>query len=225
MHEQVFEPLKPAVVLGIAAHPDDLDFSTPASMAKSTMEGVSVYYLILTDGSKGSDDRSMTSEQLVKIRVREQLASLRAIGGKEATFLSYPDSKLQVTMDLKRDIVKEIRRLKPDLVITNDPTFVYSARRGFINRSDHRAAGQATIDAVFPLAGDHLTFPDRLKTGSEPHKVKTLLLTNFEYLNSDIDVTETVAKKWLALKAHQSNKGFHGNKKPLYGSSCPPLSG
>lgn len=199
-----FEPLKPSIVLGVAAHPDDLDFGTAGTMAKFAKAGADIYYLLLTDGSKGSDDRSLTSKELIKIRQEEQRAALLTIGGKDVTFLNYPDSGLYVTQDLKKDIVKEIRRLKPDVVITMDPTVVYSVNRGFVNHSDHRAAGQATIDAVFPLARDHLTFPDLLIDGLEPHKVKTLLLTNFDNQNFYIDITDTLDTKLQAIKHHAS---------------------
>ncbi len=198
------QELKPKVVLGVAAHPDDLDFSSSATMAKFAAEGAAVYYLLLTDGSKGSDDRSITSEQLIEIRHNEQRAALKAIGGREVSFLDYPDAYLEVTMELKKQIAAEIRRRKPDVVVTMDPTLVYSIERGFINHSDHRAAGQATIDAVFPLARDHLTFPDLYTQGLEPHKVKTLLLTNFDNPTYFVDVSQTLDKKFLALKEHAS---------------------
>ena len=195
-----FDPLNPSIVLGVAAHPDDLDFGTAGTMAKFAKSGADIYYLLLTDGSKGSDDRGLTSKELIKIRQEEQRAALLAIGGKGITFLSYPDSGLYVTQELKKDIVKEIRRLRPDVVITMDPTVVYSVNRGFVNHSDHRAAGQATIDAVFPLARDHLTFPDLLIDGLEPHKVKTLLLTNFDHQNFYIDISDTLDTKLQAIK-------------------------
>ena len=163
-----------------------------------------MHYLILTDGSKGSENRNLSSEELIKLRQEEQRAALLVIGGVGVTFLNYPDSALQVTQELKKDIVHEIRRLKPDVVVTIDPTVVYSIERGFINHTDHRAAGQATIDAVFPLARDHLTFPDLIAGGLQPHKVNTLLLTNFDRSNFYIDVSDTLELKWRALKAHAS---------------------
>ncbi len=201
---RVFEELKPKVVLGVAAHPDDLDFSSSATMAKFAADGAKVYYLLLTDGSKGSDDRSVTSEELVEIRHNEQRAALKAIGGQEVTFLDYPDAYLEVTMELKKQIAAEIRKRKPDVVVTMDPTLVYSIERGFINHSDHRAAGQATIDAVFPIARDHLTFPELYESGLEPHKVKTLLLTNFDNPTYFVDVSQTMDKKFAALREHAS---------------------
>lgn len=199
-----FQPLNPAVVLGVAAHPDDLDFGAAATMAKFAQDGAEVHYLLLTDGSKGSDDKNLTSTQLVKLRQAEQRAALLVIGGKGITFLNYPDAYLEITMDLKRAIVREIRRLKPDVVVTMDPSVIYSESRGFINHPDHRAAGQATLDAVFPLARDYLTFPELLADGLEPHRVKTLLMTNFDKQNFYVDISSTIDKKWQALACHAS---------------------
>lgn len=204
MNPSDFKPLKPRVLLGVAAHPDDLDFGASATMAKFAANGAKVYYLILTDGSKGSDDKNLTSKELIQIRQQEQQSAHLAIGGLGVTFLNYPDSYLEVTMKLKEAIVREIRRLKPDIVITMDPTVVYSQTRGFLNHPDHRAAGQATLDAVFPLARDRLTYPDLLSEGLLPHKVKTLLLTNFDQQNFYVDVSDTLDKKFIALSSHAS---------------------
>jgi LmbE family N-acetylglucosaminyl deacetylase len=204
MQASTYEPLQPKVVLGIAAHPDDLDFGAAATMARFAAEGADVHYVILTDGSKGSEDKQITQAELTSIREAEQRAAVAAIGGKSVQFLGYPDGELEVTMQLKRDIVKVIRTLKPDVVITMDPSMLYSAARGFINHPDHRAAGQATIDAVFPLARDHMTFPDLYEAGYEPHKTKTLLLINFEHGNFHIDATGYLDVKLAALAAHAS---------------------
>lgn len=199
-----FPALKPKVVLGIAAHPDDLDFGAAGTMAAFAKGGADVRYLILTDGSKGSSDMSISSTQLVKIREKEQRAAVKAIGGKGVEFLGYPDGELEITMELKREIVKAIRTIKPDVVVTMDPSMLYSAERGFINHPDHRAAGQATLDAVFPLARDHLSFPELFASGHKPHKTKTVLLTNFDKGNFVVDIAKTFDTKMAALKAHAS---------------------
>ena len=103
------EPLKPKVVLGIAAHPDDLDFGAAGTMAKFAQNGASVQYLILTDGSKGSEDPTISHKELARIREDEQRRALENIGGKDITFLQYTDGELEITMQLKKDIVKAIR--------------------------------------------------------------------------------------------------------------------
>jgi LmbE family N-acetylglucosaminyl deacetylase len=204
MDDKVFSPLTPKIVLGIAAHPDDLDFGAAGTMAAFAAAGAEVHYLILTDGSKGSEDPDITSAELVKIREAEQRAAVKAIGGKSVQFLGYPDGELEVTMELKKEIIKVIRTIKPDVVITMDPSMIYSSTRGFINHPDHRAAGQATLDAVFPLARDHLTFPELYAAGYKPHKTKTVLLINFEDSNFITNITDTFDTKIAALQAHAS---------------------
>jgi LmbE family N-acetylglucosaminyl deacetylase len=204
MDPKEFSLLKPKVVLGVAAHPDDLDFGCSGTIARWSSEGAKTYYLIITDGSKGSSDPKLTSEELIKIRQEEQRAAGKVLGLQDVFFLNYPDSYLEVTQDLKKDIVKMIRKIKPDVVITMDPTVVYSLSRGFINHSDHRAAGQSTIDAVFPQARDRLTFPELLEEGLEPHKVPTLLLTNFDKQNFYVDISDYVDIKLDALMKHES---------------------
>jgi LmbE family N-acetylglucosaminyl deacetylase len=199
--------LHPKVVLGVAAHPDDLDFGASGTLAKFADGGAAVHYLLLTDGGKGSADPKITTPELIKIRQEEQKAAVTAIGGAGVQFLAYPDGGLEVTMELKKEIVKVIRTLKPDVVVTMDPSVLYSAERGFINHPDHRAAGQATLDAVFPLARDHLSFPELYKEGYEPHKVATLLLINFEKQNFSVDISKTMDKKIAALAAHASQVG------------------
>jgi len=205
MPDQKTVNFSPQIVLGIAAHPDDLDFSASGSFAKWANDGAEVYYLIITDGSKGTNDRSLTSKELVRMRQDEQINAAKAVGAKDVFFLDYPDAMLEVTMDLKRDIVRVIRKIKPDTVVTTDPTVLYELGWNFINHSDHRAAGQAAIDSVFPLARDFLVFPELIsKEGLEPHKVKNLLLVNFTKANLVIDISSTIEKKLSALREHKS---------------------
>jgi LmbE family N-acetylglucosaminyl deacetylase len=182
-------------------------------MAGFAKAGADVHYLIITDGSKGSEDLNLSSSDLIKIREEEQRNAVKAIGGKSVTFLGYPDGELEVTLALKKDIVKVIRTLKPDVVITMDPAMLYSAERGFINHPDHRAAGQATLDSVFPLARDHMAFPDLFANGYLPHKTPTILLTNFDSNNFVVDITDTFTDKIAALKAHKSQVGDIENAK------------
>jgi LmbE family N-acetylglucosaminyl deacetylase len=198
------QPLKARTVLGIGAHPDDLDFMASGTMAKLAEAGAEVHYLILTDGGKGSDDAGMTPEKLMKIRMREQRDAATAIGAKDVSFLDYEDGRLEVTMELKRDIVRAIRKVRPDVVFAMDPSMLYAPHRNFVNHPDHRAGGQAVLDAVFPLARDHLSFPELYAEGYEPHKVRTVLLTNFNTPNFFVDITDMMDKKLAALAAHPS---------------------
>jgi LmbE family N-acetylglucosaminyl deacetylase len=196
--------IKAKTVLGIAAHPDDLDFGAAGTMAKFARSGASVNYLIITDGSKGSSDPDITSPELVKIREQEQRDAVKVIGGDKVFFLGYPDGELEISMQLKREVVKIIRTVKPDVVVSMDPSVLYAADRGMINHPDHRAAGQVALDCVFPLARDHLTFPELFAEGYEPHITPHILLSNFEKSNYIVDISDTLDTKIAAIKAHVS---------------------
>ena len=194
----------PKNVLAIFAHPDDMDFSSSGTIAKWAKKGAEVTYLVCTDGGKGSEDPGMTPKKLSLLRQKEQRAAAKIVGVKNVIFLTHKDGELVVDLKLKESISKVIRQKKPDLVITLDPTFLYSVKRGFINHSDHRAAGQAAIDAVFPLARDRLNFPHHEKQGLASHKVKTLLLVAMEDPTHCEDITGTLDVKLETLKAHAS---------------------
>lgn len=197
--------LKPKVVLGVAAHPDDLEFGIAGSIARWVKEGADAYYLILTNGNKGSSDRTLSPDKLKEMRADEQRKAGKVLGLKDVFFLDFEDGLLMVNPELKKEIVRVIRKVRPDVVLTMDPTVLYSLNRGFVNHTDHRAAGHATIDAVFPLARDHLSFPDLLnKEGLEPHKVSTLLLTNFDHQNFYVDISRYMDIKLRALAKHDS---------------------
>lgn len=200
-----FETLKPKIILAVGAHADDIDFGASGGIAKWAAEGAAVYYLVVTDGSKGSPNTDMTSEKLSSLREEEQQAAAKVVGAKDVFFLGYEDGALEVTQKLKEDIVRIIRQLRPDTVIVMDPTVMYSRELGFINHTDHRAAGQATLDAVYPLARDHLTFPSLYQVEQlEPHKVAHLLLINFDEQDFFVDITATMDTKIAALAKHES---------------------
>ena len=201
-----FASYTPKRVLAVGAHADDIDFSASGGAALWAAEGAHVEYLVITDGSSGSgDDRSVSPEQLIELRRDEQRTAAKILGAQNVHFLDYVDGTLENTLDLKRDIVRVIRQVRPDTVIVFDPTFVYSSELGFINHPDHRAAGQATLDAIFPLARDHLSFPELYeKEKLEPHKVEHALLVNFETANYYVDITKHLETKLKGLFAHTS---------------------
>lgn len=192
------------VVLGVGAHPDDLDFGASGTFAKWAKEGAECYYLICTDGRKGSDNPKMTEEKLVKLRREEQEEVAKVLGLKDVFFLNHPDTELVADLKLKKEIVRIIRKVKPDIVVTLDPNFIYSKARGNINHTDHRAAGLAALDAVFPLARDRLTFKEFEKEGLKPHKVSTVYLTSFEEPTEIVDISSTIDFKLKALAAHKT---------------------
>jgi LmbE family N-acetylglucosaminyl deacetylase len=196
-------------VLVVGAHPDDNDFGAGATVAKAAGQGAEVIYLIATTGQRGSSDENMTPERLSEIRMKEQEDAAKALGVREVRFLEYVDGELIPDIRLKEQVVKSIRRYKPEIVFTMDPSFFYYKNYGMVNHSDHRAIGEATLDACYPLARDLMSFPEHAKEGLNPHKVKELLLHSFvpENANLYVDVTDTFDMKLKALSLHKSQVG------------------
>jgi LmbE family N-acetylglucosaminyl deacetylase len=196
-------------VLVVGAHPDDNDFGAGATVAKAAGLGAEVVYLIATTGQRGSSDENMTPERLSEIRRKEQEEAAKVLGVREVRFLDYVDGELIPDIRLKERIVKSIRRYKPDIVFTMDPSFFYYKSYGMVNHSDHRAIGEVTLDACYPLARDLMSFPEHAKEGLNPHKVKELLLHSFvpENANFYVDVTNTFDTKIKALSLHKSQVG------------------
>jgi LmbE family N-acetylglucosaminyl deacetylase len=193
-------------VLVAGAHPDDNDFGAGATVAKAAEQEATVVYLIATSGQRGSSDRNMTPEKLSDIRKKEQRDAAGFLGVREVHFLDYVDGELVPDMRLKEQVVFYIRRYKPDIVFTMDPSFFYFKDYGFVNHSDHRAIGEATLDASYPLARDLMSFPEHARAGLTPHKVKELLFHSFvpENANFYVDVTNTFDQKIKALALHKS---------------------
>jgi LmbE family N-acetylglucosaminyl deacetylase len=164
-------------------------------------------HVICTDGSKGTSDRSIPSEKLAEVRRQEQINAGKVLGLKEVVFLGYPDGYLQPTLDLRRDIARQIRKFQPDILITTNPTRTLSGK-GYIGHPDHMAAGEAALSAVFPSARDHLTFPELLEEGLEPHKVREVLISGHEAPDKWVDITSTIDVSVEALLAHASQVGI-----------------
>lgn len=201
------EELTSKTVLGVAAHPDDLDFAAGGTVAKLAAQGATVYYLILTDGRRGSEDPNQDPAILTATRQQEQQTACKALGVTDVFFLDFEDGALENTAAVRKEIVRAIRKLQPDTVITLDPSMLYAAKFGFVNHPDHRAAGQATLDAVYPLARNAPSFPELITEGLEPHKVRTMLLANFSEHTCCIDITTTIDQKAAAIAAHTSQTG------------------
>ncbi len=193
----------PKRVLVVMAHPDDGEFGAAGTIARWAREGCEVYYCVVTDGNCGSSDPEMTSEKLVPIRQEEHRAAARVLGAKEALFLHYVDSTLEPTLQVRHDIARLIRRIRPDIVVCQDPTVRWSGQ-GYINHPDHRAAGEATMAAIMPAAGTRLIFTDLLEEGLEPHDVKELYLAGSANADRWVDISETLDVKIEALRQHKS---------------------
>lgn len=191
-------------ILAIAAHPDDVDFFAGGSINKWLSENAEVGIVIATNGDKGSHDNSLSHEQVANIRRQEQEHVSKELGLIKTWFLDYPDAQLEVTQALKSELVKIIREFKPEVVLTFDPTVIYQEEMPFINHPDHRAIGLASLDAVFPMARDFLTFFEHTSAGLLPHEVNEILLFNSTKPNLFVDITEQMDKKLSTLALHES---------------------
>lgn len=201
--KSVHNPTK-KIVLAVGAHPDDIDIGCSGTVAKFIKEGGEAYYLVLTDGSKGSEDPNISNKELTKIRQEEQQKAADIMGVKKVFFLDFVDGELENTPALRKQIVKIIRQIKPTTVICFDPTVYYDENRMMINHPDHRISGEATMDSVYPFARNARTFPELLAECLEPHVVEELLLVNFGKANYFVDISSTVDKKIEALSEHKS---------------------
>ncbi len=188
------------------AHADDAEFGAAGTIAKWVREGKDVFYVVATNGNKGSADPNMSHEELARTREREQRAACKVLGVKEIVFLGYPDGELVPTLQLRRDLTREIRRFKPDIALVPDPTTYYFGNQ-YVNHPDHRAIGESALGAIFPSARDRLTFAELLADGFEPWKVKELYLTLNTTPDVWVDITEYMDIKLAALREHKSQMG------------------
>jgi LmbE family N-acetylglucosaminyl deacetylase len=193
----------PERIMVVAAHPDDAEFGCGGTVAKWVRQGSTAYYLICTNGEKGNDDGSVTVEQLIAIRDQEQREAAKVIGVSEVVILPRPDGELFYSYEFRGDVVRHIRKWKPDAVFTHDPSTIINSS-GFVNHADHRATGEATIDAVYPFSRSPLQYPDQIREGLEPHTVYDLYLWGSTPPNFWVDVSDTVDCKAEALKCHRS---------------------
>ena len=185
----------------IAPHPDDSEFGIAGTVAGLTKEGKKVVYVICTNGDKGTSDRTINQADLFAIRHREQQAAADVLGVSEVVFLDYPDQGIEDTPEFRKELVRLIRKYKPEVVASCDPYRKYQWHR------DHRITGQVVADAVFPFARDHLAYPDLLDEGYEPWKVKEMWFWGTDDVNHRVDITATFETKLKALRCHKSQVG------------------
>jgi LmbE family N-acetylglucosaminyl deacetylase len=204
--EQRPDIVLPRRAMVVVAHCDDAEFGCAGTIAKWCAQGVEVIYVIITDSGKGTGDRSHTPAQVAATRRDEQLAAGKILGLKEVVFLNHPDGYVQPTLDVRRDIAREIRRYRPDVVITTSPLRSLNTHI-FANHPDHIAAGEATLSAVYPAARDHLTFPELVAEGHEPHNVREVWVMGAENPDYWVDVTDSMETAVKALQAHASQVG------------------
>ncbi len=190
-------------VLVVISHPDDAEFAAAATIARLSASGARIDYVVTTDGGKGTEDPSVTPEQLAATRVAEQRAAADVLGVSEIVHLGYPDGYLTPSLELRRDITRQIRRFRPDLVLTQNPQRRLD-HNPFIGHPDHLATGEATLASVYPAARDRLNFPELAAEGYEPWKVRQVLLSGVEQPNLWVDVADTFEIGLRALRCHVS---------------------
>ncbi|MBE2201853.1 MAG: PIG-L family deacetylase [Anaerolinea sp.] len=195
----------PERALFIYAHPDDIEFSVAGTAAKWASLGCEVTYVVITDGNAGSHEDGMTQEKLAAIRRAEQQAAASTAGARQCVFLGYDDGMLQPTLALRKELVREIRRYQPNVVVCGDPTFYYSET--YVNHPDHRAAAVAALEAVFPAAEMPLAFPDLAAAGFGPHKTNYVYISHAHDADTYIDTSEYIDVKIAALRQHKSQLG------------------
>lgn len=193
----------PESAMAIVAHPDDIEFSCAGTLARWANNGARISYVICTSGDVGFDEPNMTKEKAAQIREAEQLAAANIVGASEVIFLHEPDGLLQPTIELRKKLVREIRRFQPEVVMCGDPTIVW-AGNDYINHPDHRAAATAALDATFPAAGQPQLFEELAQEGLLAHKPRKVYVTSWRGADYFVDIEETIEIKIDALRAHKS---------------------
>jgi LmbE family N-acetylglucosaminyl deacetylase len=187
----------------VVAHPDDADFG-PAGTAAAWIAAGSVGSLVcLTSGEAGADDHETDPLQLARLREEEQRGAAAIVGYEEVHFLHQPDGALANDLNVREQLVRLMRSFRPDAVLCQDPTVVFHDSR-FVNHTDHRAAGMAAVDAVYPAARNAMAFPHLAAEGLAPHVVPRLYLFATNEPNAWVETTATFDRKLAALHQHDS---------------------
>jgi LmbE family N-acetylglucosaminyl deacetylase len=192
----------PGKVLVITAHPDDVDFGAAGTIATWTAAGAEVAYCIVTDGAAGAADPDVVLAELPERRQAEQRKAAAEVGVSDVRFLGYPDGRLQVTLELRRDLSKVIREVRPDVVVAQSPERNWERIRA--SHPDHLAAGEAALQAVYPDARNPYAHPELLAAGLEPHEVGEVWLMASPRADRFVDITSAIEQKIAALLCHES---------------------
>lgn len=193
----------PSSAMAVTAHPDDIEFSCAGTLARWAKAGTRVTYVLCTSGDVGIDEPGMTREKATEIREVESQAAAEIVGASEVVFLREPDGLLSPTLELRKKIVREIRRFKPEVVLCGDPTIVWGGDT-YINHPDHRAAALAALEAAFPAAGQPNLFQELEDEGLSAHKVRKVYVTGWAQTGLYVNIEDTIDVKIAALRAHKS---------------------
>jgi LmbE family N-acetylglucosaminyl deacetylase len=200
------EPAPPKSAMAIHAHPDDQEFTIAGTLAKWARAGCEIVTVLITSGDAGSNEKTeahMTRQELARIREDEQRRACAVLGVQHVEFLHYADGVLQPTIELRRDLTRLIRKYKPEVVVTGDPTVRFYGN-SYMNHPDHRVAADVALDAVFPSAGTKFIFPELRDEGYEPHEVKKVFIHGSEKPETFVDINPVIDVKIAALKEHHS---------------------
>lgn len=191
-------------VLVITAHPDDVDFGSAGTIAAWTAAGAEVTYCIVTNGDAGGFDAAVAREEIPRIRQAEQTAAAAVVGVSDLIFLGYPDGRVQPTLELRRDLARVIRQVRPDRVLTQSSERLWD--RLFASHPDHLAVGEAALCAVYPDARNPFAFPELMAEGLDAHVVKETWIMASPLATTYVDITDTFDKKLAALRSHISQE-------------------
>jgi LmbE family N-acetylglucosaminyl deacetylase len=190
-------------VLVITAHPDDIDFGAAGTIAQWTDAGLQVSYCVVTNGEAGGSDAAVPRTEMAAIRQAEQTAAAKQVGVTDLHFLGYPDGRVEATIGLRRDLARVIRLMQPERVVCPSPDRNYT-RLG-VSHPDHRAVGDAALDAVYPDARNQFAFPELLADEKlEPWTVHEVWIAGSPAPTDYVDITDTFPRKMAALRSHVS---------------------
>jgi LmbE family N-acetylglucosaminyl deacetylase len=189
--------------LVVFAHPDDAEFGFGGTVARWAREGTEVHYLCITDGSAGSNEPGTSREQMRPVRKQEQEAACEVLGVASCTYLDFVDGELEPSLEVRRAVTREVRRIRPDVIVGQDPSRLWNRSRDYVNHPDHKAAGVAVLSAVMPDSPTRVQFPELLDEGLEPFEVPALWL-GAEDADTYVDITDTLDVKLKALACHDS---------------------
>ncbi|HVX46895.1 MAG TPA: PIG-L deacetylase family protein [Mycobacteriales bacterium] len=193
-------------VLAVVAHPDDAEYLFGGFIAKLSKQGATINYVVCTDGARSGSDLEASDAQIAGTRAAEQRAAAEILGVSDISFLGYSNGSLENTPELRHDIVREIRRFRPTLILTLPPHRITDGPN-HINHWEHIAVGQATLIAAFPEAPNARSFPDLARDGFRPHRVSEIWIPAFEDADRFIDVSEVIDTKLAAYRCHESQNG------------------
>ena len=189
-------------ILVVTAHPDDVDFGAAGSVARWVDEGHEVSYCIVTDGDAGGFDPAVPRSEIPAIRRAEQLAAAKEVGVEDVHFLGYPDGRLTVSIELRRDISRVIRQVRPVRVVSPSPERNFA--RIYAGHPDHLAAGEAALCAVYPDSRNPFAHPELAAEGLEAHSVTEVWMMAAPDPDVFVDITDHFEVKLSALLCHES---------------------